>query len=291
MRKLIIMSTALSAILMSCEKEKDTDWVEIPTITKVTLSQTFSTLEMGDTLKLTATILPDTATNKTIFWSSTNPNVATVTNGVVRAISAGATNIIVTTQDGNKRDTCAITVTFALGKVSFATDSTWTISEKGITQIWSDAVETVNCSDINKISFNGGWPGSGFIVDCRSNPDANQKGNMFSWQAVYELKDELCPYPWRVPTAQDFIDLDIAMGGNGQSRYRDTVNGYSWETQLGWYTNLWGATWRDQNSWVYYWSQSEYNAEHGFYLGISKKGIILQYSGFKFFGFLLRCVR
>jgi len=54
-----------------------------------------------------------------------------------------------------------------------------------------------------------------FLIDCRSNP--GQKGDLFSWRAVSELKDVLCPYPWRVPTVQDFIDLDIALGGTGES--------------------------------------------------------------------------
>ena len=112
----------------------------------------------------------------------------------------------------------------ALGNVSFATDSTWTISGNDIFQIWSDAVQTDYCS--NKTSFRGGlnvkenneyidneWVH--FYVDCRSNP--GQKGDLFSWLAVYELRRELCPYPWRVPTVQDFIDLDIALGGTGRN--------------------------------------------------------------------------
>ena len=82
-------------------------------------------------------------------------------------------------------------------------------------------MQTDYCS--NKTSFNSGdggasecgnWEKEVFHIDCRSNPDFF--GDLFSWQAVYELKYELCPYPWRVPSVQDFRDLDIAMGGNGQ---------------------------------------------------------------------------
>ena len=117
---------------------------------------------------------------------------------------------------------------FNLGKVSFATDSVWIISGNGITQIWSDAVQTDSCSN-KKISFDNtftfncerrgemlirtdnSWKTSELKIDCRPNP--GQKGNLFSWLAVSELKDVLCPAPWRVPTIQDFIDLDIAIGG------------------------------------------------------------------------------
>ncbi|MCL2413320.1 MAG: fibrobacter succinogenes major paralogous domain-containing protein, partial [Bacteroidales bacterium] len=97
----------------------------------------------------------------------------------------------------------------ALGNASFATDSTWRISGNGITQMWSDVVQTDFCS--NKTEFSGvDLTTATFRVDCRSNPA--RKGDFFSWQAVYELRNELCPSPWRVPTAEDFRNLDIALG-------------------------------------------------------------------------------
>lgn len=104
-----------------------------------------------------------------------------------------------------------------LGAATFATTNTWTISNGEITQVWSDAVQAANCS--NKETFNGGdMFGTVPNIDCRSNP--NFRGDLFSWRAVNELN--LCPDGWRVPTRQDFINLDIALGGNGANR-EDTL--------------------------------------------------------------------
>ncbi len=65
---------------------------------------------MGNTLKLNTVIFPKNATNQTIIWETSNNAVATVTNGVVTPVSNGETTITARTQDGNKTDTCKITV-------------------------------------------------------------------------------------------------------------------------------------------------------------------------------------
>ncbi|WP_303867111.1 Ig-like domain-containing protein [Acetobacterium wieringae] len=65
---------------------------------------------MGNTLKLNTVIFPANATNQTIIWESSNANVATVTNGVVTPVANGEATITARTQDGNKTDTCKITV-------------------------------------------------------------------------------------------------------------------------------------------------------------------------------------
>ncbi len=79
-------------------------------VTGVTLNKTAATLTVGDTLTLAATIAPSNATNKSVTWISSNPSVATVSNGVVTAKEAGATTITVTTADGSKKATCSVTV-------------------------------------------------------------------------------------------------------------------------------------------------------------------------------------
>ena len=60
-------------------------------------------------VNLTATVLPENATNKTIKWTSSNTNVATVSNGVVTAKSVGETVITAETANG-KKATCKVTV-------------------------------------------------------------------------------------------------------------------------------------------------------------------------------------
>jgi len=78
--------------------------------TGVTLNQATATLTAGENITLTATVLPTYATNRNVTWTSNNPAVASVVNGVVTAISAGTATITVTTQDGNFTATSVVTV-------------------------------------------------------------------------------------------------------------------------------------------------------------------------------------
>lgn len=71
-------------------------------VTSVSLNRTSITLDVSDTYYLTATINPSNATNKTITWTSSNTNVATVNAaGRVKALRAGSATITATV-DGKK---------------------------------------------------------------------------------------------------------------------------------------------------------------------------------------------
>ena len=61
--------------------------------------------------KLTATINPSNATNKSVVWTSSNSKIATVDQkGNVKGIKAGKATITVKTRDGNKVAKCKICV-------------------------------------------------------------------------------------------------------------------------------------------------------------------------------------
>lgn len=65
----------------------------------------------GETLQLTAAVLPANATNKNVTWNSSDETVATVdANGLVTAVSNGTATITVTTEDGGFTATCTVTV-------------------------------------------------------------------------------------------------------------------------------------------------------------------------------------
>ena len=87
-------------------------------VTGITLSQTEAAVTIGgETLTLTATVAPDDATDKTVTWTSSDPTVATVADGVVTAVAAGTATITATATNGtddttdDKTATCTITVT------------------------------------------------------------------------------------------------------------------------------------------------------------------------------------
>ena len=79
-------------------------------VQSVGLNKTELALEVGKTGTLEAIVEPSDATNKNVTWSSSNPEFATVDNGVVTAVSAGEAIITVTTEDGAKTATCKVTV-------------------------------------------------------------------------------------------------------------------------------------------------------------------------------------
>ena len=79
-------------------------------VNRVLLNKTSTTLTVGNTETLTATVEPANATNKAVTWSSDNSGVATVSNGVVTAVAPGTATITVTTADGGFTATCTVTV-------------------------------------------------------------------------------------------------------------------------------------------------------------------------------------
>lgn len=79
-------------------------------VTGISLNKSSATLTTGDSLTLSATVLPSNATNKNVTWSTSNSSVATVSNGVVSAVNKGTTTITATTVDGGYTATCLITV-------------------------------------------------------------------------------------------------------------------------------------------------------------------------------------
>ena len=83
----------------------------IARVASVAVTPVELTLYIGQSSNLTATITPDNASDKTVVWSSQNAEIAEVDqNGKVTAKKTGQTTITVTTNDGAKTASCAVTV-------------------------------------------------------------------------------------------------------------------------------------------------------------------------------------
>lgn len=78
-------------------------------VTSVTLDKQTANLLVNDSVVLTATVNPDNATDKSIIWTTTDAEVATVNNGTVIAVGAGEATITATA--GAKSGSCVVTVT------------------------------------------------------------------------------------------------------------------------------------------------------------------------------------
>ena len=77
----------------------------------VLLNKSMLSLYVGDSEQLTATVLPNNATDMTLIWTSDNEDVATVDEvGNVRAIKSGKATITVTTTLGGLTATCEVFV-------------------------------------------------------------------------------------------------------------------------------------------------------------------------------------
>ena len=75
----------------------------------VTLNKPTHTMKVDETLQLTPVITPSNATNQEVTWETSNGN-CTVVGGLVTATAEGECVITCKTVDGNKSDTCNVTV-------------------------------------------------------------------------------------------------------------------------------------------------------------------------------------
>ncbi len=109
----ITVTTVEGGFTATCEVT-----VNVPVI-GVSLDKEKAEMPVSGTLQLTATVLPEDASNKNVKWISTNPSVATVdSTGLVTAKAKGNATIIVETEDGKRTDSCEVTVSVPVESVS-----------------------------------------------------------------------------------------------------------------------------------------------------------------------------
>lgn len=96
---------------IQAEIEKEPNTTNRP-VAQITLKPTSLSLQEGKSSTIKANIRPTDAANKSVKWSSSNTKVATVSNGVVKAVKAGSAKITCTAQDGSGISaSCSVTVT------------------------------------------------------------------------------------------------------------------------------------------------------------------------------------
>lgn len=82
-------------------------------VTGVTLDKSILTVFKTRTAQLTATVLPSTAYNKNVTWTSSDESIATVdSNGVVTGVSNGIVTITATTAVGGYTASCSVGVVY-----------------------------------------------------------------------------------------------------------------------------------------------------------------------------------
>ena len=94
--------------------------VKVP-VTSISLDESNITLGTGKTQQLTATVSPETATDKTVTWASSNASSVTVSStGMVTAVAAGSATI--TASCGGYSAACQVTVYTSVSSITLNTD-------------------------------------------------------------------------------------------------------------------------------------------------------------------------
>lgn len=89
----------------------------------ITLDKTEGVLTVGNTVTVTATVIPDTATNASVTWTSSDEAIATVdSEGKITAVAPG-TATITATSDSNPDASAAYAVTVQAKKVVTSTST------------------------------------------------------------------------------------------------------------------------------------------------------------------------
>ena len=126
-------------------------------ITSITLNKSNITLSKGTSETLKATINPsDTTDDKTLKWTSSNPNIATVDNtGKVTAVSGGTATITVKSQNG-KEASCEVKVTSKIESISL-NKSNITLS-KGTSETLKATINPSDATDDKTLKWTSSNP-------------------------------------------------------------------------------------------------------------------------------------
>lgn len=196
------------------------NYVDIP-VTGVELTPSSLTVSVDGTGQLTATVLPTTANNQVVYFSTSDASVATVDEtGLVTGIAEGTATITVTTDDGNYtaeaiitvidggttlcEDPVSISIPFSYdgaGQYCWVTTTemdyvnSWNLNELTIngvdyTNMWSnDLPEAINGEWI--IYYDGSYPWSHFEI-----PQAKSAMTLNETKNMDEISIEIYPNPF-----------------------------------------------------------------------------------------------
>lgn len=177
--------------------------------TSIMLSESEISIVKGESKKITAIIHPDDATDKELTWSTSNPNVATVENGTIKAINGGNAVITVAAEGGKVKATCYVSVTvpvqsitisqeqlslvvgqkYALSATILPNDATnkdikWSSSNSNVVSVDNGQITAVNpgTAEIMAISKDGNHTASCKVTVRKSQTvDYNPYGNGQKW--------------------------------------------------------------------------------------------------------------
>lgn len=142
---------------------------EVIKVSKVELTPASLSLKEREKANLSYTIYPENANDKTVSWTISDPNVASVESGLVVAKKEGSADINVITRDGNYSATCKLTVS----KQEQPEEEG--LPEINYVKVFADKSDYKNVyawiTDSNKVTK--GWPGDAMSESTYSWADTN----------------------------------------------------------------------------------------------------------------------
>ena len=146
-------------------------------VTGVTIDdKSITEVTTGSTLPLSATVLPDDATDKGVTWSSSDTSIATVdNNGVVTAVKGSTTTVTITvtsTADSSKSDSIDITVPYQVGDTGPAGGIVFYVKDSE-----SDGWRYLEAAKSDQTTSGVQWGGYGTSVEGTSTGIGSGKAN------------------------------------------------------------------------------------------------------------------
>jgi len=285
----VAFAVVLAAVLSACKKDKGDQTIAV---TGVTLNQSSAVIAIDSTLTLVATVAPSNATDTTVSWTSSNPAVATVDDGVVTPLADGMTAITVTTQDGGMTAACIVVVpglslTSDTGVVIDGTK--W--ATRNVDSVGMFAATALDPGMFYQWNSATGWSAT---EPATSSPagaiwDSAWDGN---GATEWESANDPCPAGWRMPTNDELTALASA-GSVGIPALSGRIFGSGANVVF-----LPAAGARVYSSgaldvvggYGYYWSATSDGTANGFYLALSGFTVNPGSSDLRAYGFSVRCV-
>lgn len=229
MKKKPILLFTIFLLFVSCNEEP-----EIIHVSGITLYYSTVTLVIGETCLLEVTVSPDNAEDKSIQWSSSVPEVATVKDGLIEAISEGETRIMAETRDGGFIARCLVIVKppFIVVEgqkcVDLGLSVKWayynlgasTPEEFGEFYAWGEVTpkDVYNYDNYKYWGVTGNsqegttsYTYYGFTKYCTSNRSDKERYDIIDGKTTLDLSDDAVNYKyggkWRMPTYNEWNEL------------------------------------------------------------------------------------
>ena len=258
-------------------------------------------LNKGERKKITATIYPIYATEQGIEWSSSNPDVATISSSsalgycYVKAIASGNAVITATTADGGFTATCEVHVNYSAAKpeaVDLGLSVKWATFNLGATKpeeygdyfAWGETEPKEEYTWVNykfrtsgdsysNVKFSKYNTSSSYdpidnktVLDPEDDAAAVNLGGSWRMPTLAECKELVnnCTWTW---TTQNGVNGRLVSGPNGNSIFLPAAG----------YRN--GTSLYDAGSFGYYWSSSLFYTDNPY-----NAYYVYFYSGYVYWG-------